>query len=352
MKRENDEITDLFRSSLGHTEMTVREGFWEELNHGVAISGQRRQRMVFFRIAAAASVLLVLAASSAAIWYFSPKEEMEKAFTQLAVSGVGALDGDRVNQAFSPACNQPVLQKPAPKSFGMLALHKEEEDDSVSVTVSLSFSFSASTTHRSREEARTDEVLWKAGGGAEPTPSDLAEQAPVMASTAPTVAKIKETRTWAVKAAVGTALPAKAGKYKMPVITDVTVEKMLNKHLAIEAGLQYSNLRSKGQNLHYLGIPVKMNVYLANTKNLDVYASIGGIADKCIAGAPDNDFGNEPIQLALTAGVGINYKINDRIALFAEPGVSHHFKTDSKLETIRTKRATNFNLICGLRMTY
>lgn len=32
MKKENDEITDLFRSRLGNAEMTVRDGFWEELN--------------------------------------------------------------------------------------------------------------------------------------------------------------------------------------------------------------------------------------------------------------------------------------------------------------------------------
>ena len=56
--------------------------------------------------------------------------------------------------------------------------------------------------------------------------------------------------------------------------------------------------------------------------------------------------------MALTAGVGMNYKINDKLALFAEPGVTHHFKTDSKLETVRSARPTNFNLICGLRMTY
>lgn len=91
---------------------------------------------------------------------------------------------------------------------------------------------------------------------------------------------------------------------------------------------------------------------LAETPKFDLYASVGGVADKCIAGAPDNSFKNEPVQLALTAGVGMNYKINDKLALFAEPGVTYHFKTDSKLETVRSARPTNFNLICGLRMTY
>ena len=83
MKRENDEITDLFRSRLGHAEMTVRDGFWEELSRDVAVSSHQRRRVLFFRVAAAASVLLVLAASSAAFWFFSPKEEIEEALAQL-----------------------------------------------------------------------------------------------------------------------------------------------------------------------------------------------------------------------------------------------------------------------------
>ena len=43
MKRENDEITDLFRSRLGNAEMTVRDGFWEELNSEVMVRCHRRR---------------------------------------------------------------------------------------------------------------------------------------------------------------------------------------------------------------------------------------------------------------------------------------------------------------------
>ena len=55
--------------------------------------------------------------------------------------------------------------------------------------------------------------------------------------------------------------------------------------------------------MHYLGIPVKVNVTLVDTKKFDLYATVGGIADKCIAGAPDNSFKEEPIQLAVTAAL-------------------------------------------------
>ena len=76
--------------------------------------------------------------------YFSPKEEMEEAFTKIAVTNGGQMDGDgiRVNQLPLPV--EPVLPKPAPKSYGMLSQYTEEED-SLSITFSMSF-FSATTS--------------------------------------------------------------------------------------------------------------------------------------------------------------------------------------------------------------
>ena len=347
MKKENDEISDLFRSRLSHATMDVREDFWQELNSDLHVYGRRR-RLLFFRVAAAASVLLVLAASSAAIWFFSPKEELEEAFTPVAaVSGnSNSLDGDVVKQEFAPIHAEPVLKRPAAKPVARLVSYTDRSGDSVSVTVSMSFSFS--TTCRVGRDNRhyPGENLWQTGGQ-----TDVAAVAEDEAPAVRTLTAVAKPRTWAVKAAVGTALPAGNGKCKMPVTAGLTVEKKINKHLGVETGLIYSNLRAE-QHLHYLGIPVKMNVTLVDMPKLDIYASVGGVADKCVAGAPDNDFAHEPVQLALTAGVGVNYKINDRLAVFAEPGVSHHFKTDSKLETVRTARPTNFNLICGLRMTY
>ena len=74
--------------------MNVRDGFWEELSQEIPVACQQRRRLLLFRVAAAASVLLVLAASSATFLYLSPKEEMEEAFTKIAVANGGQLDGD------------------------------------------------------------------------------------------------------------------------------------------------------------------------------------------------------------------------------------------------------------------
>lgn len=350
MKRENDEITDLFRSRLTDAEMPVRDGFWEEMSQGLTVC-QHRRRLVFYRITAAASVLLVLAASSAAFWYFSPKEELEKAFSEIAVANTGTLDGDVVKQEFSPIHAQPILQKPVSRRLQGIAAYEGASDDSASVTLSMSFHFSMTSTERRGGERRNqhNDGFWQTATATEQEQTtSTTEQEP--ATTV--LKKADKSRRWSLKAGVGTSLPAAGGEFKMPVTVGLTAEKHFNKYIALEVGLQYSNLRSSGQSLHYLGIPVKMNATLIDSKKFEFYATVGGIVDKCIAGVSNNSFKSEPLQLAVTAGVGVNYKVSDKMALFAEPGVSHHFGRDSGLKTVRTARPTNFNLICGLRMTY
>ena len=147
--RENDEITGLFRSRLAGAEMTVREDFWEGLQRDlpspVAAKGRRPLFLSprFHRVAAAASVVFVLGAASAAFWYFSPKEEIKEAFTQVAaMTPEGNLNGDVVQESF-PSIHQanPVAQKPGTQHpangipAGLTA--QADEDESVSVHVSI-----------------------------------------------------------------------------------------------------------------------------------------------------------------------------------------------------------------------
>ncbi len=348
MKRENDELTDLFRSRLDGAEMPVRDGFWNELSSSVS-AAQRRRKLVLTRIAAAASVLLILGVSSAAFWIFSPKEEIGQAFTQIAAtSGAGSLHGDQVRTDFTPPVQaRPILQKQVAQRMTSPAWN-EEDEDSISVTFSMTFSITTTTSQGTpRQTTGYGKDYWPvSGSNSQTTVSD--EQNDTKNVTA--VASDAKPRKRAVKVAAGTALPADGGTFKMPVSAAVTLEQPLGKKFSLESGVQYSNLRSDGQNLHFIGIPVKMNYTLASTPKIDWYATVGGLIDKCIAGAPDNS--EEPIQLALTAGLGMSYKLNDKIALFAEPGLSYHFKTSSALETVRTERPANLNLICGIRMTY
>ncbi|MEY8721369.1 outer membrane beta-barrel protein [Bacteroides stercorirosoris] len=385
----NDEITGLFRSRLAGAEMTVRDGFWEKLQGDLSkagadatdasaavasgqaanLSGQKQKSFIltprFYRVAAAASVVLVLGAASAAFWYFSPKEEIQEAFTKVAtLTPEGSLNGDAVQEKFpSIHDTNPTVQKPGHKHPGQssstVALASSgEEDESVSVTVSITirqriygnhqqggngmYGQNASTQNGNGYHVTTDPVNTTPG-----TDSNAHSKRTDAALASTNVAGKKQ--NWAFKAGIGTSLPK--GDFGMPFTANFSAERRLNKHFSLEAGLQYNRLDGDHA-LHTLAVPVKLNAMLASNSKVDFYATLGGAAEKCIAGAEDNGFGAEPIQLSIAAGLGVRYKLNDRIALFAEPTVSHHFDTDSQTKTLRTERPTNLNLLCGVRMTY
>ena len=150
---------------------------------------------------------------------------------------------------------------------------------------------------------------------------------------------------WALKALIGTSLPS--SDYAAPVTAGVLVERSLGKRFSLEAGLQYSRLETaENEPLHSLSVPLRVNISLASNRHLDFYAQTGVSMEKIISGD------SSPRQVAVQAGVGLRYKMTDRLAFFAEPSVSHHFNEDSSPRTLRTERPLNLNLLCGLRMTY
>lgn len=387
--RENDEITGLFRSRLAGAEMTVRDGFWEELQGDLSkagadameasatvasgqaanLSGQKQKSFIltprFYRVVAAASVVLVLGAASAAFWYFSPKEEIQEAFTKVAtLTPEGNLNGDVVQEKFpsihdtNPTAQRPGHKYPGQSSSAMALASNDEEDESVSVTVSITIRQRVYGNHQQGGNGMYGQNASAQDGNgyhaiidpANTTPdTDSNVHSKCMDASLANADVAGKKHNWAFKAGIGTSLPK--GDFGMPFTANFSAERRLNKHFSVEAGLQYNRLDGD-RVLHTLAVPVKLNARLASNSKIDFYATLGGAAEKCIAGAEDNGFGAEPIQLSIAAGLGVRYKLNDRIALFAEPTVSHHFDTDSQTKTLRTERPTNLNLLCGVRMTY
>jgi len=354
MKGKNDQIIDLFRSRLKNAELDVRDEFWEELQDSLPAAARYRRRLIFFRLGAAACVLLVLAASSAAFLYFTPKQDMQETYSKVIVSGSSCStynDALRVNPQKLPlvslssgrtSCN---ISKPVTVSADN---DKQINDDMVSVSVSITIRSSS----RRRRTEQSNNQLSNYGDVNQENNAETTESVKNGAVAENSDTNKLKNPTLALKFFAMTALAAGNGKYKMPISAGVTLEKKLNRILVLESGLLFSDLCSEGQHLKYIGVPVKLNVILVQKGKIDLYASVGGIVDKCISGAPDNDFKHEPIQLALTAGIGLNYRMSDRCAVFVEPGMSHYFDTSSQLATVRTERPTNFNLLCGLRLTY
>ena len=392
----NDEITGLFRSRLSGAEMTVRDGFWEELQAGLpkagadgaapvvvsgafdsssgladCLSGRRRKGFLlvprFHRVAAAASVVMVLGAASAAFWYFSPKEEIQEAFTKVAtLTPEGNMNGDVVQENFPsihntvPAVPDPGQKHPGPASPAVALVQDEEEDESLSVTVSITIRQHLYGNQPQRGNGVYGQNASSREGNGYYAAADTENTADATAANARSPHAEKAAsgadaadrrRNWAFKAGVGTSLP-KSG-FGMPLTANLSAERRLNRHFSLEAGLQYNRLEGEGERvLHTLAVPVRLNAMLASASQVDFYATLGGAVEKCLSGAEDNGFGAEPLQLSAMAGLGVRYKLNDRIALFAQPSVSHHFDTDSRTRTLRTERPTNLNLLCGVRMVY
>lgn len=361
--KENEEIAGLFRQKLDKAELPVNDGFWEELERDLPASGtsEGRRRIgfpSFRRIAAAASVVLVLGMASAAFWYFSPREEMEEAFTQVAALAPGAsLDGDRLEEALprvkEAAPAGPSSAKPVQASLTPQQEEGGEQTMSVRVSIRVTQQVYGGGHQTSGRYAGNGYYAASSSDGRETERDSSAGALDVEGETA--VKSALKSRDWALKAYVGSSLPK--GDFKMPLTAGVSVERNLGRRLSLEAGLQYNRLHDAAlpggnHTFHTLAVPVRMNVQLAGNDKVDFYATVGGSVEKCVGGAADNSFKAEPVQLAVVAGVGVRYKLNERFALFAEPMVSHHFGTDSPSASLRTERPTNLNLLCGVRMSY
>lgn len=368
MRKENDELTNLFRSRLEHAEMPVRDNFWEQLENDIPVVLHNRRRMIMRRFSAAASVLLILGCASAAFWYFSPKDEIADAFQQVAVSnGIkGTIIQDGIKEELTPVPISHVAANNKPVRI-ISGMHEVEdmEDDDFSFSISMSLSITEEYGYQYNQNQRA--------GGIENVRTHSQEQQ-VAGTPDATPGEEKKDRKWSVGLAVS-ATPG-AGfteiassvpgqelynqiKHKPSLSAGITLKRELSKHFALETGLVYTQLNSElsgnteghfqqDQKLHYIGIPLKASYSMLDTGKLDFYASAGGMLEKCVAGKTKPD----PLQFSLTAGLGLEYKFNDRMSVYAEPGLSYSFDDGSPVTTIRKEKPLNFNLLCGVRMTY
>ena len=60
----------------------------------------------------------------------------------------------------------------------------------------------------------------------------------------------------------------------------------------------------------------------------------------------------KPFQFSVNASAGVQLNATSLIGIYAEPGVSYHFKDNSTLQTIYSDKPFNFNLNIGIRFTF
>jgi hypothetical protein len=360
----DDALTRMFRQRLGTAGMPVRDNFWEELQQElppVSVPSHSRLFVYSRRVAAVAAVALLIGTAST-LFFFLPTEEENSSLRQPeATQPLPPLTVEN-NEPDAPtpaveAVEKTIHHTPAPRRQQLTAnanVHKaslnsadnsdnsnkdEGEDDNVSVTVSITIAehgyYNGSPTRQAANEAANVTTAR----------SEAARAVTAQTSTAP------RPHNWALKAGAGTSLPK--GNYHLPLSTRLTAEYRLNKTLSLEAGLQYNYLPAANKaDKHSLAIPLQLNVLLASGKHIDLYALAGGAVEKQFGNSTstDNDNTSSPLLWSVKAGLGIRYKLNKNLAIFAEPTYSHHFQRQHIAASLLTARPDNLNLLCGIRV--
>ncbi len=139
----------------------------------------------------------------------------------------------------------------------------------------------------------------------------------------------------------------------------ISVGKQLNRYLSLESGLVYTYLSSdvtlkqsvrQHQQLHYLGIPLKLSAIITEEGRWRFYANIGTMLEHSLYGRRGqknlhlNDW-----QWSMDGGIGLQYKLTEHMGLYIEPGVNYYFSNGSEVPSLRTESPFTFNLQIGVR---
>ena len=162
--------------------------------------------------------------------------------------------------------------------------------------------------------------------------------------------------------------------HRQPVRFAIEAELMLNKRLGLVSGLCYtrlvSDLTSGGENyyhtvqkLDYLGIPLRLNWHLFDSRDFTFYAGVGAMAEKCVAGSAMTSYSlygqslqgerlsvmDQPLVFSLDTSLGLGIGLWNSATLVIEPGLSWHIPDGGTLRNIYRDRPLNFSLSIALR---
>lgn len=351
IKKENDELTQLFCTHhLENAEITPRDGFWESIQNDVSLSEKRRRKLIFYRTVSAASVLLIIGAASAALFFIPKNDNTNQVIAKVAASMSRMAPSKQkleIEPKQTPSATQVNVSRMASnnRSASTKAQQSAESDNdsTVTVTVHMTVRVRDNGTYADNISDNHNNNTWQAGGLGNNTYTNNQTTDKLIADNN------NSNKRWALKAALNLTMPA-SGEFEMPTGGSITLERQFNDWLALESGIKYTYMHSGAQTLHYLSIPVKANVTLAKLSKVDIYATASGSADKCISATHSS--ANENIQFTAMAGVGVRYHLNNKIALFAEPTITHYFNNESKYTSYRTEKNNVFSLQSGLCMNF
>ena len=167
-------------------------------------------------------------------------------------------------------------------------------------------------------------------------------------------------------------------KHYRPVTFSVLAKWQFTETLGLESGLSWTMLSSRfttssatsqiadQQTLQYIGIPLSMTFSFLDTRLFTIYATMGGMVEKCVDGrVKHSEYVSDkqllsyvdkvsvtPLQWSVSGGAGIQANFSDNLAFFADPGLSYHFRNESQVGTIYREHPLDFRFSFGFRVTF
>ena len=145
--------------------------------------------------------------------------------------------------------------------------------------------------------------------------------------------------------------------HDLPLSLGITARMEMTPHLGIESGIEYTYLHSSvesvagnmDQQIHLIGIPLRMDVRFWSHDRFSLYAGLSAMAEKCVA-ASIGKINCEEKRVLWSTGTfaGVQYQIGGRAYLFFQPQLSYSI-TNTDLITYRTENPLVFSLNAGLR---
>lgn len=150
-------------------------------------------------------------------------------------------------------------------------------------------------------------------------------------------------------------------KHYMPLRFGLNADVALNRNLSAAMGLSYSFLHSENdggmvdydQKLHYLGIPLGLNLTFWRNGNFSTYAYGGAEIQWLVKGKFKTEMTTTSLsegkpQLSANAGLGVSYAFTRWGRFFIEPGASYYFDNGTEIKNIYKERKFDFLLNVGI----
>ena len=150
-------------------------------------------------------------------------------------------------------------------------------------------------------------------------------------------------------------------RHAIPLSLNASATLSFTDRWMITTGIRYTylhsditnlrDLRQYCQEIHYIGIPVKVSWTFWRSSRLNSYISAGTTIEFPISGSVAGKPLDVPYQWSAGMGIGLQYDITPHIGIYIEPEMSRYFDNKGNVETIRSERPLTLTLPIGIRFS-